>query len=530
MKAARAVRMGWLLRVNRVLGPDRNLATAVRFAAALRASGGGPASPARVSQWETGAARVGRRTVRRYERLLGLPVDRLAAVADAIAQTGPGGAGPGFAEPCDVAELADRERAWRLLDRALGGAPMSGSAWAEITASLAARPDVLIYPRDGWERLTHRLLTEMVVADGPPWLQRNTALARLLAHPSGCAATIAACASFAADPAHQVFMEPLAALHVTAHPDAFRLVRAQLANPTSGRALCGALVAAIHKVERAQLAPAQLAGLVRLAADLAGDPQIPDEVRHLVPVLLARLPGEAGGPAVTRLRRLAGADPVGRNVLGSGRTHSTATTVAVVARVTLRVGAQVTRLVREPPESDDLLPVLVEEMVFAPDPVTRLNAGFLIAATPYRAPVAEAVAGEVPDALRGDDARAVALLAALGALGTCPDRRVLERLVLAPAVRPAVNEAAARALGLVPGRSAEEFWRAALHRHLTAWRGTGSSTTLTTLRRLVQALGVAGERWILAELGHDPDVPAAIRAAAAWWLGVDAATRTSAAA
>jgi hypothetical protein len=97
-------------------------------------------------------------------------------------------------------------------------------------------------------------------------------------------------------------------------------------------------------------------------------------------------------------------------------------------------------------------------------------------------------------------------------------------------VRPAVNEAAARALGLVPGRSPEAFWRAALHRHLTAWRRTGSSTTLTTLRRVVQALGVAGELWILAEVGQDPEVPATIRAAATWWLGVNDTTRASAAA
>jgi transcriptional regulator with XRE-family HTH domain len=515
MKAARTVRMGWLLRVNRVLGPDRNFATAARFAAALRAAGGGPASPARVSQWETGAARVSRRTVRRYERLLGLPVDRLAAVADVLAVPGDA-AGP---------EPLDRERAWRLLERAPGDAPMSGSAWDELTVSLAGRPDVLIYPRDGWEQLTHRLLAEMVVADGPPWMRRNTALVRLLRHPSGCAATIAACAAFASDPAHQVFVEPLAALHVTAHPDAYRLVRAQLADPTSGRALCGALVAAIHKVERGQLAAPELAGLVRLAADLAGDRQVPDEVRHLVPVLLAHLPGEATGPAVVRLRRLAAADSVGRNVLGSGRTHATETTAAVVARVTLRAGSRL-----DLAEPDDVLPGLVEEMVFAPDPVTRLNSGFLIAATPYRTPVADAVAGELPDALRGDDARAAALLAALGALGTCPDRGALERLVLTAAVRPAVNEAAARALGLVPGRSVEAFWRAALHRHLTAWRRTGSSTTLTTLRRLVQALGVAGERRILAEVGQDPEVPATIRATATWWLGVDGTRRTSAAA
>jgi hypothetical protein len=524
MEARSGVRMGWLLRVNRQLGTDETLVTAARFAAELRSSGSGPASPARISQWETGAARVGHATVRRYERLLGLPVNRLAAMAELL----PGGASSGVAlerteDPADPAVL---ERAGRLLDRALSGTAMDGPAWDDLTACLAGRPDVLLYPRDAWELLTHRLLSEMVVADGLPWVQRNTALGRLLRHRSGARPTIAACASFAADPAHQVFVEPLAGLHVTTHPDASRLVLAQIARPSSGRALCGALLAAVRKVERRHLPPPELAVLLRLVCEVASDPQVPDEVHHLVPVLLARLPG-AHGPAVARLRLLAGADAVGRNVLGSGRTHPSGTTGAVVNRVALRAAA---RAVREPLDPDPMLPVLVDEMLFDADPVTRLNAGFLIAATPYREPVAAAVVEEIPDAVRADGPRAVALLTSLGALAACPDRAVLERLVLAPGVRPAVNEAAARALGLVPGRSNAAFWTAALHRHLTDWQRTGSTTTLTTLRRLVQALGVADERAILAGLSRDPDVPAAIRSTAAWWLTVDATTRTSAAA
>jgi hypothetical protein len=82
----------------------------------------------------------------------------------------------------------------------------------------------------------------------------------------------------------------------------------------------------------------------------------------------------------------------------------------------------------------------------------------------------------------------------------------------------------------VPGHSPEAFWRVALHHHLAAWRCTGSATTLTTVRRLVQALGVAGERRILAALGQDPQVPPAVRAAIGWWLAVDGTTRISAAA
>lgn len=510
------LRMGWLLRVNRVLGPERNLATAARFATALRSLGGGAASPAQVSKWETGAARVGHGTVRRYERLLGLPVNRLAAMAAIL---------PGAAV---TPTGGDPDRLPDLLDLGLSGDPVTGPNWDDLTALLQDRPDVLIHPRNSWERLTHRLLTEMVVADGLPWIQRNSALARLLRHPSGAAAAIAACASFAADPAHQVFVEPLAALHVTPHPDASRRVLAQLADPSSGRALCGAMLAVIRKLERGHLCPADVAMLPRLLCEVAADPRMPDEVHHLLPVLAAGLPAGTDGPAAARLRRLAGADVVGPHVLGRGRTHPAGTTGAVVTRVVLGALARC-----DVAEVDPVLAVLVDEMLFAPDPVTRLDAGFLIAATPYRDPVAAAVTAEIPGAVHGDPPRAVALLTALGALGAGPDRGLLERLVLAPAVRPAVNEAAARALGLVPGSSSGRFWAVALRRHLDAWQGTGSTTTSTTLRRLVQALGVAaeraGERGLLAALAGDSQVPVAIRASAAWWAAVDPAVRAGAA-
>ena len=63
-----------------------------------------------MSQWETGAARVGHGTVRRYERLLGLPVNRLAAVAAGLPGTDGDPAGP-----------ETRTRTWHLLDRGLSG-------------------------------------------------------------------------------------------------------------------------------------------------------------------------------------------------------------------------------------------------------------------------------------------------------------------------------------------------------------------------------------------------------------------------
>src|SRR5205814_190546 len=132
--------------------------------------------------------------------------------------------GPRLDRRLDPDDPEFHRRSGQLLDRALTGGPMDGAAWDDLTAHLAALPAVYLHPPDAWADLAHRLLSEMIVADGLAWAQREAALGRLLRHPSSGASTIAACAGFAADPAHQVFAEPLSDLHVSDHPDAVRLV------------------------------------------------------------------------------------------------------------------------------------------------------------------------------------------------------------------------------------------------------------------------------------------------------------------
>src|SRR5437762_1333015 len=116
-------RVGWLLRINRLLGADESLGKATRFAEALR-SGEGPASPAQISRWETGASRVDYRTVRRYEQVLGLPAHGLVAMADLAGTRG----GPGLDRRFDPDDPAFHRRSGQLLERALTGGPMDGAA------------------------------------------------------------------------------------------------------------------------------------------------------------------------------------------------------------------------------------------------------------------------------------------------------------------------------------------------------------------------------------------------------------------
>src|SRR4051812_14025662 len=68
-----ALRVAWMLRVNRLLGPDQQFTTMSTFAAAFQ-DGGFPngISDSTVSRWETGTVRAPYLAVRRYEELLGL--------------------------------------------------------------------------------------------------------------------------------------------------------------------------------------------------------------------------------------------------------------------------------------------------------------------------------------------------------------------------------------------------------------------------------------------------------------------------
>src|SRR5258707_15491058 len=80
-----SLRVAWLLRVNRLLGPGQDWTRTATFAAAFQ-GGCYPrgVSESTVSRWETGAGRATFLTVRRYEELLALPPGLLVATADTI--------------------------------------------------------------------------------------------------------------------------------------------------------------------------------------------------------------------------------------------------------------------------------------------------------------------------------------------------------------------------------------------------------------------------------------------------------------
>ena len=188
------------------------------------------------------------------------------STADTIYREARGAPGDSWlARDLDPGSATLRRRTGELLDQALGDEPMTAAEWDELTANLWALPTVFLHPAGAWDRLAQRLVAEVTIADGLGWALRCEAVNRLLGHPSAELPVIAACAALVADPANQVFIDPLTMLEISPHPDAGRHLIAQILPPTNERAQLGAWCSAAEKIGRGHFGPADLGLLSREA-------------------------------------------------------------------------------------------------------------------------------------------------------------------------------------------------------------------------------------------------------------------------
>ena len=516
-------RPAWLLRVNRLYGFRDDWTTAARFARRFRGGCWGEETTAsRISRWETGAVRAPHRALQRYEQLLELPNGSLVAVTDTVYRY----SAPTIAAPPRL-DRGPRQsgRTELLLEQALTNDIMTGSDWDQLTADLAVAPRV-VAPASLWERLAERLLAETIIADGVPWMQRYEALSRLLAHPIGQRAAVAACASLAADHSNQIFVEPLSVLDASAHPDAGNHLLRQLVDPTNELARYGALLGCVRKLRYRHFTGPQLHRLVPVVNALLEDPAARKDVQPLAVELMRHLPADLLIDRRTELNRAISGDRLLRRVFKAGRLMERETARVTVARI---VRSTLAGLFRELPHfRDQMLPMLVDEMLFHPVLDIRLYAAMLLAATPYREPLAAALATEltaVPHATETTQA----MLEALRILGGQEQRPLVERLITATGVRPPVVVAAARAIGHMRGRSSDRFWVRAITHHVTPAPAAVGGPHHLALSGLVYALGLARDQRMLRMVASHPAVPAGPRAAAVWWLGRPAYVLDSAA-
>ena len=310
-------------------------------------------------------------------------------------------------------------------------------------------------------------------------------------------------------------------------PDASQHVLAQLTQPTSPMTFYGALLACVRKVANGHFSPQQSRQLAAVVADLLGDQAGHDDARTLAVSLLRRLPDDMPTAVAGQLRRTVAADESLSRVATTGKLGTADQAGPFVARVVTSAAA---RMPREGPWLfDHMLADAVDEMLYDSVPDVRLEAAFLVHATPYRGPVAtELTAVLCRTATAADTDLAICIMDALRLLGGPEHRPTVERLSLSPGVPAPVKVAAARNIGHLGGTSDDAYWNQAVARHFQPSRRPRSAADEAIVRGLVYGMGMAHNDAMLARVRDLPGVPWQARQAASWWLGHSRRTRHSA--
>lgn len=532
-------RVAWLLRVNRLLGSDGRYASLPSFAGAF--SGGSydhAVSVSALSRWETGQVPAPAAALSRYEELLGLPRDLLLTTArttlrylapSALSQPPLPRTGQGLEAAAD--------RAQELLELALSRDLMRGEDWAQLTEALCEIGRFALLTGSAWTQITERLVAEMVIADDVPWMARFEALNRLLNHPRGAQHAIAVCASMARDGSNYAATEVVCALDNTAHPDAAARVLAELSRPNSQRALEGAVMACIRKVEYRHFTAHQLRRLAHAVHDIGPEWDLFGQVQALSGAL-HELPAEAG--PVGRRHKGSYASPLGDHRVGGPRsdrprthrppvaalpTGAPPTELAGVARRVLRHARRGT----EPDHTDATLALLVTEMFCHPVFDVRLHTSLLLAATPYRPALADAAVVELAGPrIAATLSCALPVLGALRIIGDAGHRGSVERLALTTGLPRATASAAVHSLGHIDTDHGDDvFFTRALAHYTRQWAQRRDPAAATTLNGLVYAIGRAGRTELLRDIRDRSEYPLTARQAAAWWLNLSGHTQAS---
>jgi hypothetical protein len=512
-------RVGWLLRANRRLGPVREFRTGREFARCFRPDRTDPLAPSHVTRWETGQLRADRAVVARYESLLGLPDHYLTAVCDAVLRFSCDRPGARYLSPPpdplrdpDAAERAD-QRLHELLYRAEQPGTMAGGDWSELASAVHGRPDLFLHPPGLWRTLAQHLLTELIDAEDLAWLTRQEALSKLLEHPRACRYVVQACIETAEDPDTPAFIEPISLLDVTPHAAANRYVLDQVHRPNNERSLQGALMAATRKVRAGHFRSAEewscLIGAVHEALN--------QSVRHPAVAPLAMDLGRTlvrRTPLASVLRRDLNEGPEAWRAQPH-RRGATGEVEAVCERLAVDT---IARLPDELGDRDDVLPLLIEEMLFSPNFDERLYSTMLVSATPYREPLAQALMRMATGLLRRDEALASAVLRCLTMLNTTAHRHLVYRTLTDPRASLSVSHAAAWATPHCAGPQEEAAWRRMLDVQFARWQASPTQLGAEILHGLTYGIGTDGHSALLDEIRANPRMPQMARVMAAWWL------------
>jgi hypothetical protein len=502
-------RIGWLLRVNRLYAANSAWASAASFAEAF--AGGshpGAVSPSKISRWETGLVSVSYSAIRRYEELLGLPARNLSSTVDVVGRYMSAQAGRDSAAGVWLsrAEQVTGHGFDSFLDVVTSNGMMTAADWDDLSALIASSPGLRLRRRE-WEAISSRLLVETVSADGDAWKPRFEAFMRLLSHPDGQQAAIAACAAWARCRDNHAAIEVISLLDTCHHPDAASAVIDQLTNPVKDDAFAGALLACVRKLPEGHFSPEQVDCVAEVSMDVLSA-HADQQLRTHAAAVLSRLPPAPRSRAGRQLGIHASVGPQA----GPDRQGNQLSGLIAARSISL--------LAHEAGHfQDEILPVLVNEMISSPLSDARLYASFLIRDTPYRQPVADSLLWAMNRAPGTRDTVSLTrLLWALRAVGDDTHRHAVEGFT-DPRMPHPVQDAAIQALGHMGGKSDPAFWQQTFDRF--AARPPAHDSASESL--LVHAAYSVGMKRHIAELEYACGIeafPGTTRAAAKWWLNL----------
>ncbi|MFJ1767909.1 hypothetical protein ACIOD2_46840 [Amycolatopsis sp. NPDC088138] len=515
---AAVARAAWLLRTSRIHSADPDCRTLSTFSRRLKLPDRRVDSPT-LSRWETGAAKITYNGVRAYEDVLDLRSHSLVSVIDTIYRYS---SSQTRAKPALTRRpLSDPESAVRLLneffEKGSSKTSVSGREWDDFSALVAQESAIVPVPRSAWSALLHRLMHEIICADGVHWMLRFEALNRLLAHPTIGALGVEALHETIEDRAVQSLVGTACLYDATAHRRASDDVVHYLEAPPDERVLKGVLMACVRKLHQGHFNAPDLTALSPLVADTITDAtSATNEMKSLAIAILRAIPAHLQHRSSKSLLPKLLQNHEFRSVYQNHSLLAPGKSALVAQRV---YNLSIVHFGRtHEARTDEMLSELVQEMLFHPVFDARLYASFLIYLSPYRASVAAALLQEVAANRPTEDfAWITTLFESLRILGGQREREAVQRYVVASGVADSVNDAAAYALGHIGGVSGEGFWKTAVVSYVDVYKNHKHRESI--LDRIVYAMGIQGHHVQLREiLGKNHDVPEAVRRSARWWL------------
>jgi len=149
-------------------------------------------------------------------------------------------------------------------------------------------------------------------------------------------------------------------------------------------------------------------------------------------------------------------------------------------------------------------------------------ASMLIAATPYRAPVATAIHAQLlTDIARRRNLYPAAALRTLTQLTVDIHRPLIHDILIRPGSAAELRYAAAWATPHCAGHHPVAAWRTILSTQREAWQRNPSALSESILQGIAYGIGTDGHRNLLTQIRDDPNLPASARAIASWLLDTD---------